>query len=408
MNFPSAPTACLLLLAFALTGCEKPAAVTPPPPTVEVMTLQAGNVPITDTWVGTLTGDVTADIRAQVSGYLQEQVYQNGAFVKKGDVLFQIDPRPFEASLDQAKGSLAQAQAQLTKDDQNAKRSADLYSKQVISLEQYQDQLQAYEGSKAAADAAAAAVQTAQLNLDFTRIISPIDGLSSIATAQVGDLVGPSTGTLATVISVNPIKVKFSVAEQEYLSFIKQFFADPSKSPVGKADGPNHMELTLALAGGTEYPETGKLTAVDNVVTQGTGSLSVEGLFPNPGNLLRPGQFGLVTAITRIQKDAILVPQRAVIDLQGTNQIAVVGANNKVNIRNVTAGPTIGSDWLIESGLQAGDKIVVEGVQKVREGMVVNPTPYKMDAQEEAPIAAESEQPDAAATTPLPTPAPAN
>ncbi len=380
------------LLALVATGCEKPKPPPPPPPTVEVMTIEAADVPLTDTWVGTTAGDVNADIRAQVSGYLQEQVYQNGSFVKTGDVLFQIDPRPFEAVLDQAKGNFAQAQAQLTKDEQNAKRSAELYSKQVISLEQYQDQTQVYQASKAAADAAAASVQQAQLNLDFTRIVSPIDGLSSIATAQVGDLVGPSTGTLATVTTVNPIKVNFSVAEQDYMKFVQQYFADPSKSPIGRQKGPNPIDLSLTLAGGIAYPERGKLTAVNNVVSQGTGSLSVEGLFPNPGNLLRPGQFGLVTAVTKVAKDSILVPQRALIDLQGINQIAVVGPDNKVSIVVVKVGPTVGSDLLIESGLAPGDRIVVEGVQKARPGAVVNPIPYKMDAQEAGPIDADLEK----------------
>lgn len=374
----------LLPVAISVVGCdEKKDAPPPPPPLVEVMTVETQKIPLTHTWVGTLDGDVNATISAQVSGYLLEQVYQNGSLVKKGDVLFQIDPRPFQASLDQAKGSQAQAQAQLTKDKLNADRSAELYQKQVISRQQYDDTLQQYEASKAAEESAAAAVQQAQLNLDFTQITSPIDGISSIATAQVGDLVGPSTGVLATVTTVNPIKVNFSAAEQEYINFIQQFFKDPSKSPIGKPEGRGGLtELTLTLANGTVYPETGKLTAVNSTVGVGTGSLSLQGLFPNPGNLLRPGQFGLVTAVTKVLPDGIAIPQRAIGDLQGISQVGIVGTDKKVTMKAVTVGPTVGSLQVVTEGLAAGDVIVVEGLQKVKDGEVVRTEPYKEDEAE--------------------------
>ncbi len=213
--------------------------------------------------------------------------------------------------------------------------------------------------------------------------MSPIDGLSSIATAQVGDLVGPSTGVLSTVTKVDPIKVNFSAAEQEYIDFVEQFFEDPSQSPIGKANAKSGLtELTLTLANGKVYPRTGKLTAVSSTVNVGTGSLSMQGIFPNPGNLLRPGQFGLVTAVTKVLPDGIAIPQRAIGDLQGISQVGIVGPGDKVTIKAVTVGPTIGSLQVIEEGLSAGDVIVVEGLQKIKDGAVVRTKPYQMDPEE--------------------------
>jgi membrane fusion protein (multidrug efflux system) len=349
--------------------------------------------------VTTLTGYINADVRAQVSGYLYSQNYANGGLVKAGDVMFQIDPRPFQAALDQAKGSLAQSQAQNTADQLNAERSTELYKKKVISQEQYDDTMQAYEASKAAVQAAQAAVEQSSLNLTFTKITAPVNGLSSIATAQVGDLVGPSTGTLATVIMVDPIKVQFMVPEQDYVRFIKQYFNDPDASPVGK--NARKVELKLTLADGTPYNQVGKLTSVNNVVGITTGSLTLQGEFPNPGNLLRPGQFGLVTAVTHTDNGAMVVPQRAVIDLQGLNMLAILGDGNKVTLRQVKLGPTSGSDQIVTSGLTAGDKVIVNGVQKVKDGTVVNPQPYVETAQEKA------SDPEADVKAPAPAASPA-
>lgn len=395
------------LAAFAaalLAGCgEKQQAPAPPPPDVRVLTVQPQPAPIQHTWVATVTGYINADIRAQVSGYLLSQNYRNGAYVKAGDILFQIDPRPFQAALDQAKGSLAQAQAQNTANELNAQRATELYKTKVISQQQYDDTMQAYEASKANVATAQAAVEQAQLNLTFTSITSPVTGLASIATAQVGDLVGPSSGTLATVIQVDPIKVNFMVPEQGYIGFIQQYFNDPSKSPIGNPNysGPG-FPITLTLANGVAYeqngkPVQGKLTSVNNVVGIDTGSISIEGVFPNPGNLLRPGQFGLVTATTHVIPDAIVVPQRAVINMQGLNQLAVVGPDNKVDIRTVTLGETLGSDQVVTAGVAAGDRIIIEGTQKVRQGTVVNTSPYVQTPQE-----TESD------ATPAPTPAAKN
>ncbi len=386
-----------------LAGCDRPKPPAPPPSVVQIMTVQPRDAPITQTWVATVTGYINADIRAQVSGYLLTQNYRNGAYVKGGDVLFEIDPRPFQAALDQANGSLAQAQAQNTANELNTKRSTDLYQKKVISQQQYDDQVQTYEASKAAVQAAQAQVEQAQLNLTFTRITSPVTGLASIATAQVGDLVGPSSGSLATVIQVDPIKVQFMIPEQGYVKFIQQYFNDPAKSPIGVPgfQGPT-LPITLTLAGGVPYeqngkPVEGKLTSVNNVIGDGTGSISVQGIFPNPGNLLRPGQFGLVTATTHVDKDAMVVPQRAVIDLQGLTLLAVVGGDNKVDIRPVTLGPTLGSDQIVTAGLQAGDRVVIEGVQKVKQGAVVDPQPY---------VETPPEKTSDASASPTPAPAP--
>jgi membrane fusion protein (multidrug efflux system) len=377
---PLQAAACAAGFALLVAGCEKPKPPPPPPPVVQYLEVQPQNVPISQTWVTTLIGNITADVRAQVSGYLLSQNYPNGGAVKAGDVMFQIDPRPFQAALDQAKGTLAQAQAQNTANQLNAERSVDLYKKNVISREQYDDTTQAYEASKASVQAAQAAVEQAQLNLTFTKITAPVDGISSIATAQVGDLVGPSSGTLATVIQVDPIKVQFMVPEQDYVRFIKQFFNDPAASPVGREG--RHVPLQLSLADGTPFNQTGKLTSVNNVVGITTGSLTLQGEFPNPGNLLRPGQFGLVTAVTHSDDGAMVVPQRAVINLQGMTMLAVIGEGNKVSIRQVKLGTTTGSDQIVTKGLSPGDKVVVEGVQKVKDGTVVNPQPYVETKQE--------------------------
>ncbi len=416
----AARSAGIIILSAGLSGlvsCKKPVPQDPPPPVVQVLTIDPQEVPITKTWVGTLVGEVDVSIRAQVSGYLLEQVYMNGGFVNKGDVLFQIDERPFKAALDQAQGTLAQAEAQLKAALLTAQRSNELYAKQVISQEQFDDQTQAYFGAKATAESAQAAVDQANLNLGFTRITSPISGLASIATAQVGDLVGPSSGVLASVTQVDPIKVNFSAAEQEYITFVERFFTKPGESPVAqmaekaKADH-KKMPLVLTLANGVVYPREGQLIAVNNAVTVNTGTIELQGAFPNPGNLLRPGQFGLVSAIVRTEKNAIVVPQRAVGNLQGQSQMGVVGADNKVTIRNITPGAQIGSDWIIESGINAGDRVVVEGLQKLKNGMVVNPTPYTLTKQEAVSIedqlpGATSGIPDAttvAPVAPVPTP----
>lgn len=365
-----------LVLAAALTGCPKPVRPEPPAFTVPVAAPLQKNVPVVREYVGLTYGMVNADIVAQVSGYLVSQDYVDGSPVKKGQLLFQIDPRPFQAALDQAQGEFEQARAALIRDEANAKRAVDLLSKNVISREQYDDQIQAFESSKAAVVASQAAVEQARLNLEFTSILAPVDGLAGIAKAQIGNLIGPSTGTLATVTMVDPIRVKFFIGENEYLQFIQPFFGDPAKFAQEKEKGGLGMQIVLSDQ--TIYPHPGRLLAVNNEVTQNTGSLQIEALFPNPGNLLRAGQFARIRAVTGWFKDALLVPQRAINDLQGKAQVAVVGSDGKVDLRLVETGPTYASMQVVKSGLQPGENIVVEGMQKLRQGMQVKTTPWTM------------------------------
>lgn len=334
------------------------------------------DVPIVREWVGLTYGMVNADILAQVSGYLVSQDYEDGALVKKGQLLFQIDPRPFKAALDQATGEQEKAQAALIRDEANAKRAVDLLQKSVISREQYDDQIQAFESSKAAVAAASASVEQARLNLEFTSIIAPVDGLAGIATAQVGNLIGPSSGTLTTVTMVDPLKVKFFISENEYLKFIKPYFGEPKD--LNKIAQRGGLGLQIVLSDNSIYPHPGRLLAINNQVTQNTGSLQIEAEFPNPGNLLRTGQFARVRGVTHWVKDALLVPQRAINDLQGKSQIAVVGADGKVDLRIVETGPTYASMQVVSSGLQPGETVVVEGMQKLRQGMTVKTQPWQM------------------------------
>ncbi|MBU3665374.1 MAG: efflux RND transporter periplasmic adaptor subunit [Chthoniobacterales bacterium] len=369
--FPFAAAALLLL-----TGCPKPQKPQPPEFTVPVAPPVQKSVPVVREWVGLTYGMVNADILAQVSGYLVSQDYVDGSLVKKGQLLFQIDPRPFKAALDQASGQLEQAQALLIRDEANAKRAVDLLAKNVISREQYDDQIQSFESSKAAVSAAQAAVEQARLNLEFTSITAPVDGLAGIAKAQVGNLIGPSSGTLTTVTMVDPIKVRFFVSENEYISYIKPYFGDPAH--LLKVSQRGGLGLQIMLSDQTIYPQPGRLLAINNQVSQNTGSLQAEAEFANPGNLLRTGQFARVRGVTSWVKDALLVPQRAINDLQGKSQIAVVGPDGKVDLRIVETGPTYASMQVVTDGLKPGENVVVEGMQKLRQGMTVKTTPWKM------------------------------
>lgn len=365
------PAASLLVL---LAGCSPTPTPQPPEFTVPVMAPLQKDVPIVREWVGLTYGMVNADIVAQVSGYLVSQNYEDGALVKKGQLLFQIDPRPFKAALDQAAGELEKARAALIRDEANAKRAVDLVKKNVISQEQYDDQIQAFESSKAAVSAASASVEQARLNLEFTSITAPVEGLAGIATAQVGNLIGPSSGTLTTVTMVDPLKVKFFLSENEYLKYIQPYFGDPKD--LNKVAQRGGLGLQIVLSDSTIYPHPGRLLAIDNQVTQNTGSLQIEAEFPNPGNLLRTGQFARVRGVTRWEKGALLVPQRAINDLQGKSQIAVIGSDGKVDLRIVETGPTYASMQVVSHGLATGEMVVVEGMQKLRQGMTVKTTPW--------------------------------
>jgi membrane fusion protein, multidrug efflux system len=356
------------VLICVLAGCKKPAAV-PPPPDVQFITLAVTNVPVSDEWIGTLEGYVNAQIRGQVTGYLLTQNYSEGSRVKKGDMLFEIDPRPFQAVLDQAQAKLAQDQAQLGKSDLDVKRYTPLAREQAISQEELDDAVQAQLAAVAQVQADQAAIESARLNLGFTKITSPVDGIAGLAQAQIGDLVGQSGGSVLTTVStVDPIKVYFQVNEQSYLTFWRQF--------VGTTNGDPDCPLQLILSNGTLYPLKGEFFFADRQINPNTGTLQIVGIFPNPDYILRPGQYGRVRAQTQTLTNALIVPQRAINELQGTYQVTVVTSTNTAHIQTVNVGAQIGSDWIINSGLEPGDRVVVEGIQKVREGAAVNPVPF--------------------------------
>ena len=354
-------------------------------PDVDVVQVEQKDIPIYGEWIGTLDGFTNADVRAQVSGYLVRQGYQEGAFVKKGQLLFEIDPRPFQAALDQAKGQLAQATAQLAnaeavqrRTELDVNRYTPLAKEQAASQQDLDNAIQNNLAAKATVGTAAAQIQTAEaavettrINLDFTRLISPIDGIAGQAQLQVGALVNPSSGPVTSVSTVDPIKVYFTVSEPQYLAWRKRFPTETTREAADK-----NLRLELVLADGSTYPNTGTFYFADRQVNESTGAIRIAGLFPNPGNILRPGGYGKVRAAIRIQQDALLVPQRAVSELQGGYQVAVVDGENKVSIRTVTVGDRVGNQWIIADGLKRGERVVAEGIQKVRPGAQVNPKPF--------------------------------
>ncbi len=348
---------------LAVAGCKEKAKPALGPPAVEVVAVKQQDVPVYREWVGNLDGFVNAEIRAQVTGYLQRQAYQEGSYVRKGDLLFEIDPRPFQAALDQAKGQLAQAQAQLGKTELDVKRFTPLAKTSAISQQELDDAVQANLAAKAAVTVAQAAVEKAALDLGFTRVTAPIDGIAGIALAQIGDLVGPGIGGMLTTVStVDPIKVYFSVSEQEYLN------AATGRTPLEK------LALNLVLANGSVFSHPGRVLFTDRQVNDQTGTIRVAAAFDNPGNVLRPGQFGRVRALVEMKQGALLVPQRAVNELQGSYQVAVVGPDNRVDIRSVKPSQRVGALWVIDEGLKPDERVVSEGIQKVRQGMLVAPT----------------------------------
>jgi membrane fusion protein, multidrug efflux system len=378
MRFSKPPNArlnCILCLFFVILlacGCKKKSAP-PPPAEVQVMTVEATNIPIFEEWIGTLEGYVNAQIRAQVTGYLMAQDYAEGSEVKKGDLLFQIDPRPFQAVLDQAKAKLAQDKAQQGKTQLDVKRYTPLAKEQAISQEELDDAIQANLGAVAQVKADEAAIESAQLNLGFTRVTSPIDGLAGIALGQIGDLVGQSANVLTTVSTIDPIKVYFQVSEQSYMTFWQRFIES------GSQDAPGKFPLQLIFSDGNAYPGKGKFFFADRQVNPNTGTLQIVGLFANTNFVLRPGQYGRVRAQTQTLTNALVIPQRAVTELQGSYQVATLSETNTVHIQNVNVGQQLDSGWVIQSGLKAGDRVVVEGLQKAKEGDVVNPQPYEVE-----------------------------
>jgi len=408
---------CLIGIGVVVSvGCSSSsqgAAKTSDPPAVEVAQVEQKDVPIYSEWIGTLDGFVNADIKAQVTGYLLKQDYTEGSFVRKGQLLFEIDPRPFQAVVEQGEGQLAQANGQLAqakagltqaeaqlgvmeanqvRTQLDVDRYAPLAKQQAITQQDMDNatqnnvaakaQVQAakaqietaraqIQGANAAIQAVTATVETAKLNLSFTRLTSPIDGLAGMAQQQVGALVSPAGGPVTTVSTVDPIKVYFTASEQEYLDFHHRY-----PTPAALDAARKGLVLELILADGSIYPYRGSFYFSDREISQGTGTIRVAGQFPNPGNLLRPGAYGRVRTSLRTKDGALLIPQRAVTELQGTFQVAVVDNQNKISIRNVKTSDRVGNDWIIDQGLNPGDRVVAEGVQKVRPGMVVTPKPY--------------------------------
>src|SRR5437867_2881138 len=357
--------AAFLIVLFA--GCSRKAAqVVPGAPEVFVTTVAPKDVPRVLERVATLDGFINANINAQVQGYIVSRDYKEGSVVKKGDLLFQIDPRPFEAALAQAKGTLAKAKANLAKAEADEKCSLDLFEKKVIRDSERDTAVAAAGSSRANVEADEAAVQQAELNVGYTKITSPIDGVAAIATAQVGDLVGPSTGPLTSVSQLDPIKAIVTAGEGPFTDFISRH-PDPDE----RQRYIDTLEFDLILGDGKVYPQKGKFYALDRNLDPKTGSIRYEVTFPNTGNNLRPGQFGKVRFVADMKKGAMVVPQEAVNELQGSYQVAVVDQNNKVSIRPVKMGERIGALWEVTEGVKPGDKVVVQGLQKAREGSSV-------------------------------------
>jgi membrane fusion protein (multidrug efflux system) len=369
-------TLATVLSAFSiglLSGCKSegppPGAAGFGPLPVQVSTAVQQDVPLTGEWVATTDGFVNAQIQPQVSGYLIRQDYKEGSEVHKGQVLFEIDPRPLQAVLDQANASLAQAQAQYELAGINVRRDTPLAEAHAIAQSQLDNDIQTQAANKAAVANAQASIEAAELNVGFTKVRSLIDGVAGQATLQVGNLVNTSS-VLTSVSQLNPIKVYFYISEQEYLTLSAQ------AKQRGVADllrSGNVIPLKLKLANGQVYPQTGRIIFVDRAVSAQTGSIRMAAQFANPGNLLRPSQFGRVSAETTILHNAVVVPQKAVSELQGMNQVIVVGADNVAHIRTVQLGTQVGPNIVISSGLSAGDRVVTAGNEKVRDGIKVVP-----------------------------------
>jgi len=355
-----------LLLLATLGGCsskeEKPA---PPPPGVTVTPVVKKDVEIQQEWVGSMLGNVDADIRPKVDGFLLKQLYAEGSYVNKGQPLFELDSRQAQASVEQAKGKLERARASLTQAQIDVKRYTPLVAQRAISQAELDKATSMELAAKAEVDADQAVLDNANLNLGWTTVTSPISGIAGISKVGVGDLMTPIS-VMTTISNVDPINVDFSIAEQDYMRF--------QREKTGRAAG---RSLQLILGDGTVYPQRGRALLVNREVDSRTGTIQVRAEFPNPGNVLRPGQYARIRAVTEVRKDALLIPQRAVAELQGVYQVGVVGADNKVTIKAVNLGPQVADAWIVESGLQAGDNVIVDGLQRVRNGMTVAPAPFK-------------------------------
>jgi len=365
----------ILMVAMAIIciGCssnaEKPA---PPPPGVTVTPAVQKDVPIHQEWVGTMSGNVDADIRPKVDGYLLSKLYTEGSYIEKGAPMFQLDQRQAQAAVEQAQGSLARSHAALGQAQVDVRRYTPLVAQRAVSQAELDKALSSETAAKAGVDADQAVLDNAKLNLAWTTVTSPISGIAGLSKVQIGDLMSP-IAIMTTISSVNPIYVDVNIAEQDYLRFVRE--------KTGRAAG---QDLELILGDGTTYPRRGRALFVNRQVDSRTGTIQVRGEFPNPGNVLRPGQYARIRAVTELRKSVILIPQQAVSELQGVYQVGVVTPDNKVTIKTVKLGPQSGSMWVVESGLQVGDNVVVDGLQRIKTGMTVAPTPFK-DTQAASP-----------------------
>jgi membrane fusion protein, multidrug efflux system len=368
---------CCALAPF-LSGCTKPLAPTFGLQEVLVTEVIRQDVPVVREWIASLDGSVNADIRARVSGYLISQNYKEGTLVQQGELLFQIDPSTYQAAVEQAKSSLAQAEANQLQADQSAKRETQLFEQRVESAQARDNAVQANIAAQAEVKAQQAALRQAELNLQFTKIVAPVSGIAGIANPGIGDLVGPSDAQpLTTMSTVNPIKAYLKISEQDYLKFARRVEQD-------RAAGVMAPPAEIILADGLLYPHQGKFSAVDRAVDQQTGTIRLAALFPNPDNVLRPGGFVRLRATVRQIPGALLIPQRAVNELQTSYEVALVGEEDKVEIRSVKVGDRVGQLWVIEEGVKLGDRVIVEGSQKVRDGQQVKPMPWTPSASPQA------------------------
>ena len=360
-----------LALSIFVSGCNKTQATTTTlVPEVEVATVEQRDVPVYSEWVATLDGYVNAEIRPQVSGYIIKQDYTEGSLVRKGQVLFEIDPRPFQATLDRAKGDLAQAQAQLGKSTLDVERDTPLAEAKAIAKSQLDNEVQAKLGAQAAVESGRAAVEQAALNLEWTKVTSLVDGIAGIAQVQIGNLVGANS-ILTSVSQVEPIKAFFPISEHEYLIAQNQGNSITSQHTI-RFFG---TSVEVILADGSVYPQKGKVLLADRQVDANTGTIRVIAAFPNPGNILRPGQYGRVRVQTNLKKGALLLPQSAVAQSQGSYQVAIVDSDHKVRMRTVKPGATVETMWVIDEGLKPGEQVSAEGPQKLKEGTLVTPKP---------------------------------
>jgi membrane fusion protein, multidrug efflux system len=355
-----------LLLLAVCAGCssnaEKP---TPPPPGVTVARVTQKDVPVVQEWVGTTVGNVDADIRPKVEGFLVARLYTEGSFVKQGQAMFQLDKRQAQAAVEQATGNIERARAALAQAQIDVRRFTPLVAQRAVSQSELDKAQSAERAATAAVAADQAVLDNAKLNLGWTTVTAPISGIAGVAKVAIGDLMTPTT-SMTTISNVNPIYVDINIAEQDYLRFARE-----------KQKGSNANDLQLILGDGTTFPHRGRVLFVNREVDSRTGTIQVRGSFPNPDNLLRPGQYARIRATTALLKSAMLIPQAAVSELQGVYQVGVVGADNKVTIKAVKLGPQYADMWVVDSGLQPGDNVIVEGLQRVRGGMTVAPTPFK-------------------------------